>query len=122
MGEVSLASRAKRGNQGGVHRRERRAFCENDLCGVQYLEEGLSALGHRRCCKGMMVYRLRLMKVFVVMVVCLWCWQCSAPRYPAGVREALAAAGENREELEQVLAPGALHGRREDARQPAPAD
>ena len=44
------------------------------------------------------------MKAFVVMVVCLWCWQCSAPRYPAGVREALAAAGENREELEQVLA------------------
>ena len=85
MGEVSLASRAKRGNQGGVHRGERRAFCENDLCGVQYLEEGVSALGHRRCCKGMMVYRLRLMKVFVLMAVCLWCWQCSAPRYPAGV-------------------------------------
>ena len=52
----------------------------------------------------MMVYRLRLMKAFVLMAVCLWCWQCSAPRYPAGVREALAAAGENREELEQVLA------------------
>ena len=44
------------------------------------------------------------MKAFVVMVVCLWCWQCSAPRYPAGVREALAAAGENRGELERVLA------------------
>ena len=52
----------------------------------------------------MMVYRLRLMKVFVLMAVCLWCWQCSAPRYPAGVREALAAAGENRGELERVLA------------------
>ena len=85
MGEVSLASRAKRGNQGGVHRGERRAFCENDLYGVQYLEEGLSAPDYRGCRKGMMVYRLRLMKVFVLMAVCLWCWQCSAPRYPAGV-------------------------------------
>ena len=74
MGEVSLASRAKPGNQGGVHRRERRAFCENDLYGVQYLEEGLSAPDYRGCRKGMMVYRLRLMKVFVLMAVCLWCW------------------------------------------------
>ena len=85
MGEVSLASRAKPGNQGGVHRGERRAFCENDLCGVQYLEEGVSALGHRRCCKGMMVYRLRLIKAFVLMAVCLWCWQCGALFW--GIRE-----------------------------------
>ena len=34
----------------------------------------------------------------------LLCWQCHSPQYSGKLREALEAAGENRGELERVLA------------------
>lgn len=36
--------------------------------------------------------------------VCLACWQCHSPQYSGKLREALELAGENRGELERVLA------------------
>lgn len=45
-----------------------------------------------------------MMKDFVLVLMGLLCWQCHAPQYSGKLREALEAAGENRGELERVLA------------------
>ena len=43
-------------------------------------------------------------KIGVFILVCLACWQCHSPQYSGKLREVLEMAGENRGELEWVLA------------------